>query len=452
MIHNACRCLLIVLVAIQTHAAFGAEERPAPRVVETVHTPDGTDGQLRYATRYRLWIPEGTGPLRALIVHQHGCGKGAADGSRTGIDDLQWQALARATGCGLLVPTYEVTDQDDCRAWCDPRNGSDAAFLAALDRLASESGHPEVATIPWCLWGHSGGGFWATIMLERHPERIVAIWLRSGSPFPAWRKGEIPELQFPDAAFGVPIVCNPGLKEKGDARFASAWTGAVDTLEFFRGRGAPVMFAPDPITGHECGASRTLAIPFFREMLGRRLPEGDGPLRAIDLAAAFGAALDADDQPGKPVRLDAVANPARSGWLPDEAFAAKWLGYVRDGFAPDDSPPPVLRSCRITRLPNRLAIEWEADADLESGLAGFIIRRGGEEIARLPEQPAADTGRALLQGISYHDTPTGPTPSLSLDLPAMPADGIERIEIVVRNAAGLESPPWTVEIGGPSPR
>ena len=452
MIHNARRCLLVVLVAIQTHAAIGAEERAAPRVVETVHTPDGADGQLRYTTRYRLWIPAVEGPLRALIVHQHGCGKGAADGSRAGIDDLQWQALAQATDCGLLVPTYEVTDQDDCRAWCDPRNGSDAAFLAALDRLAAESGHAEVATIPWCLWGHSGGGFWATIMLERHPERIAAIWLRSGSSFPAWRKGEIPDLHFPDAAFGVPIVCNPGLKEKGDARFAAAWTGAVDTLEFFRARGAPMMFAPDPTTGHECGASRTLAIPFFREMLAARLPDGDGPLRPIDVDAGLGTPLDDDDQPGEPARLDTIANPARSGWLPSAAFAARWQGYVRDGFAPDDSPPPPLRVCRIARRGNRLVIDWEADADLDSGLAGFIIRRGGEEIARLPEQPVADPARGLFQGISYHDTPTGPTPRMSIDLPAMEGEGIERIEIVARNSAGLESRPWMFTIGGPSPQ
>ena len=89
--------------------------------------------------------------------------------------------------------------------WCDPRNGSGKKFLQALSDLAAKSKHPELETVPWCLWGHSGGGFWASLMQTAHPERIVAIWFRSGTAFAAWEKGEIPKPVIPAAADGIPM-------------------------------------------------------------------------------------------------------------------------------------------------------------------------------------------------------------------------------------------------------
>lgn len=425
-------------------------QRDEPRIVETAHEPPAVavDGVLPYRTTYRLWIPAVDGPLRALVVHQHGCGKGASDGSRTGIDDLHWQALAREYRCGLLVPTYETVDADDCRAWCDPRRGSDAAFLAALERLAEAAGRPEVSTVPWCLWGHSGGAFWATIMLERHPDRVVATWLRSGSPFPAVARGEIPPLHFPDAAFGVPIGVNPGIKERGDPTFAAAWTGAIDTLAFFRPRGGPVTFAPDPHTGHECGQSRSLAVPFFAHWLAARLPEVAGvagPLRAVSAENALGTPLDGDDLPGEPRPLaECGDDPARCGWLPDTRFAARWRSYVRDGRVTDESPPPAPYDLRATPRPDgRLLVEWRADADPDSGLEGFSVRRAGREIGRLPQQPAEGGGGGPFQGLSYHDTPAGPTPPMAVEVDR--GDG--PIEVVARNTVGLESEASAVEPG-----
>jgi pimeloyl-ACP methyl ester carboxylesterase len=48
-----------------------------------------------------------------------------------------------------------------------------------LNDLATLSSHPELATVPWALWGHSGGGQWAGGMALQHPERVAAAWLRS---------------------------------------------------------------------------------------------------------------------------------------------------------------------------------------------------------------------------------------------------------------------------------
>jgi len=145
-------------------------------------------GELIFPATYNLWLPEGVKTVRGIIVHQHGCGTGSNKGAVTAADDLHWQALARKWDCALVGPVIGEPDKANCRMWCDPRNGSDQTYLRALADLAKQSGHPEIATAPWCLWGHSGGGFWSSIMQAKHPERIVAIWFRSGTAYSYWQK------------------------------------------------------------------------------------------------------------------------------------------------------------------------------------------------------------------------------------------------------------------------
>jgi hypothetical protein len=66
--------------------------------------------------------------------------------------------------------------------WCDPRNGSAKAFQKSLADLGKASGHPELAEVPWALWGHSGGGHWVGGMTLLYPEKTIAVWHRSGVP------------------------------------------------------------------------------------------------------------------------------------------------------------------------------------------------------------------------------------------------------------------------------
>src|SRR3954470_21901672 len=97
--------------------------------------------------------------------------------------------------------------------WGDPRNGSDAAFRKCLAELGAKSSHPELATVPWALWGHSGGGHWAGGMVLLHPERIAAAWLRSGVPPVKAADGRPAPYVIPEKALQVPVMCNLGTKE-----------------------------------------------------------------------------------------------------------------------------------------------------------------------------------------------------------------------------------------------
>ncbi len=376
------------------------------------YPPSTVPGELAVGVSYRLWLPDTVGKIRGVIVHQHGCGEGACRSGATAADDLHWQALAKKWDCALLGPSYQQNEKDNCKLWYDPRNGSDKTFLKALQDFATQSKHPELAEVPWCLWGHSGGGYWASIMQTLHPERIVAIWFRSGTAFGAWEKEELPKPIIPKEAYGIPMALNPGMKENGDKRFHGAWEGTLNMFKAYRTAGAPALFAPDPNTSHECGDSRYLAIPFFDVCLSQRLPAKnakDQKLRPVDFRKAFFS----------PLLGDTFVKQAPEGecvnWLPNEAFANAWSEYVKTGAVSDTTPPPRPYGLLVTQTPEGRALTWQAEADFESGLAGFIIERDGSEIARLPHATPTSKGRPLFQVMSYGDTPEtkqGPVPQM----------------------------------------
>lgn len=431
--------LPVALTACLAAGGSGDAAAGGGRYASVTYAPSTLPGALQFGVTYTLWVPEGLRRVRSIIVHQHGCGTGACKGGETAAYDLHWQALARRTGSALLGPSYHQEDGQNCRLWCDPRNGSEQAFLRALDSLADRTGRREIATAPWCLWGHSGGGFWASLMQTRYPDRIVAIWFRSGTAYGAWEKGEIPKPEIPPAAMQIPMMCNPGAKENGDPRFSGAWTGSMAMFKDYRAKGAPIGFAPDPRTGHECGDSRYLAIPFFEACLRQRLPDRDGrPLRPVDPAKAWLAPL-----------LGVAATPAgefqgnasESVWLPDGSVARVWSEYVRTGAASDSTPPPAPHGLRAARKDGVVELAWVCEADFESGLGGFVILRDGLELARLPEKPAGRFGRPLFQAMSYHDTPERPLPAMAFRDEAAPPGSAPAYQVIAINSVGLRSAP-----------
>ncbi|MBM3844894.1 MAG: hypothetical protein FJ405_01235 [Verrucomicrobia bacterium] len=422
------------------------------RDVHTVSYPgSSTAGELQYPSRFHVWVPGNVARIRAVIVRQHGCGTGAEESGENGVFDLHWRALARKHDAALLSPHY-IAGEKDCRQWCDPRNGSGQVFLKALNDLAASTGHPELATAPWCLWGHSGGAFWSSLMLASHPERIVAIWLRSGSSVQAWQKGEIPQPTYSAPAWSVPVAINPGLKERGDARFDGIWQTSSLTLAYLRANGAPVLFAPDPLSNHDCRNSRLLAIPYFDVCLKARLPRTGNALRSL----RSDRQILVDGSTGEAVSSQTAATGVSSenlSWLPDGSLLRAFGEYIRTGLVTDttapSSAPHSLRASRVDSL-NEWILEWEAEADFESGIREFVIYRDGTEAGRIPEKPDDRTGFSQFQGISYHDTPKPGFPRMRWIDYNQPAGKSPKYQVSAVNGAGLESP--RSKPAGSSPR
>src|SRR5437588_10218148 len=174
--------------------------------------------ELQVAVTYTLWIPDGVKTLRGIIVHQHGAGTTASIEGSTASYDLHWQALARKWDCALWASSYHVQNEKidispgASELWFDPRRGSEKTFLRALADLAAKSNHPEIETVPWALWGHSGGGIWSDVMATLHPDRVAVVFMRSGSALMFLSHSEFKRPSFPDAMFAIPMMCNPGVK------------------------------------------------------------------------------------------------------------------------------------------------------------------------------------------------------------------------------------------------
>lgn len=398
-------------------------------------------GELIFPVNYTVWIPADVQKLRGVIVHQHGCGEGSCRSGLTGAYDLHWQALAKQHDCALLAPAYEQPQDADCQMWCDPRNGSDAAFQKCLKDLGAQCGHPELATVPWALWGHSGGGHWAGGMVLLHPDRVAAAWLRSGVPLlePNPDRPAIKPHDLPAAALSVPIMCNPGTKEGvtvKDGRFAGVWPANETFFKTVRGKSGLVGVAVDPLTSHECGNQRYLAIRWFNACLTARLPQRSGePLRAMPKDDVFLASPTGNEA------VPAAAytgDPLQAAWLPDKSVAALWTQYVRDTAVTDTTPPPAPTHLNLQGR----TLTWRCDADLESGLAEFIIERDGSVAATVPEKSGNPFGRPLFQNLQYSDTPTQPLVEMAFTDSTATSDEdarSRRYRVYAVNTVGLKS-------------
>ena len=285
-------------------------------------------------------------------------------------------------------------------------------------------------------------------MVLLYPERVVAAWLRSGVPLlePNPSRPTLKAHTLPAAALGVPMMCNLGTKEgvtKKDGQFASVWTANEAFFKTVRKRGGLVGVAVDPLTAHECGNQRYLAIPWLDACLSVRLPKVSGqslqlmPADAAWLAEPTGTQAwpAAKFAATKSAATESHSDPLQAAWLPNGTIARAWMQYVKDTAVTDTTPPPTPTNLHVTGN----VLSWQAEADLESGLARFVIERDGSFLANVPERSKNPFGRPLFQNLQYSDTPTQPLVPLQFtDTKAVPGRAhIYRVTAV--NTVGLQS-------------
>lgn len=425
-------------------------------------SPDGKAPHLKLD--YTVWIPDGAPRLRGIIVHTHG--NGADEAGADAPYDLHWQALAKKWDCALLAPSFHQgpTKEEHNANWHRyfvPGGGSRAVFLGALHDLAAKSNHPELEQVPWCLWGHSAGAIWSGLMHAHDPDRIVAIWLRSGSGWGFAEAGYIPNWRLAPTENnrGVPVILNSGmLPHTADPDGDDGRKDALGMLRAFRPEDAPIGIAFDPRTGHNCGDSRLLAIPFFDTMLAMRLPDKGGKdqrLKPVDMKVAWLAEppYAAPGQLPAHTSMRAVAaaqykgDPRQAIWLPNESFAKKWMEYVKKGYVTDTTPPPSPTNLKaVLKADQSVVLTWNAEVDFESGLRTFIIMRDGERIGRTePVMKRRGSvpidGRRLFQGLSYHDTPLEPQRAMQFLDKNPPPGRKHAYQVIAVNSEGLQSKP-----------
>jgi hypothetical protein len=111
------------------------------------------------------------------------------------------------------------------------------------------------------------------------------------------------------------------------------------------------------------------------------------------------------------------------------------MQYVKDTEVTDNTPPPAPTNLRVRG--NELT--WEAEADLESGLASFIIERDGRFLANVPEQGKNRFGRPIFQNLQYSDTPTQPLVPMHFIDTKSESDRNHTYRVIAVNTVGLKS-------------
>ena len=346
------------------------------RQQQQTKTEDGTiykiiiekKGNMIDDATYYAWVPEDVGTIRSVIVHQHGCTR--ENDGRQMMYDLQWKELARKWHSVLLAPKYNTgATSKTCSNWSNPSNGTEAAFLEVLDSLAIKAGHTEIKTVPWALWGHSGGSSWITNMTGRYPQRVaVAVAQACGV-----------DISGIDATLKIPVLHHNGVQ---DLCYTNARLFAAG-----RKKGAYWAHAVNPVVesamdGHQVHNMRFLAIPWIDACLAMRLPlkPGDATLREINEKDAW-LADTATRAIGPVASFKGDKNAAC--WFPNQSLAEKWVEYVRTGTVTDKTPPPAPSNITASYTNNKITLKWKAVPDLESGLKTFIIYRDGKELKRM---------------------------------------------------------------------
>jgi hypothetical protein len=217
-----------------------------------------------------------------------------------------------------------------------------------------------------------------------------------------------------------------------EGRFSTLWPRVKQFVTLMRAKGCLMGTSIDPLTGHECGNQRYLAIVWFDECLAARLPTNAGePLRPMPAEPAWLAALS-----GSQAYPAAQFQGDKSGanWLPNERIAKAWMQYVSDTLVTDETPPPAPANVTMTDG----LLTWNASADPESGIQHFTIWRNGTQIATVSggKNPY---GRPVFQGLQYSDTPLPPLVDMQFMDPQWTPDRDDEYLVATVNTVGLSS-------------
>ncbi len=255
---------------------------------------------------FRLWLPDASGPVRALVVLVPGSN---GDG-RGQVDDPFWQAFAARRRLGLIGCRFtdKQHDQMFIERYVDVSKGSGQALVDALASLAAKSSHAEIASAPLLLWGMSAGGEFNYEFTAWKPERVIAFVVNKGNVY-------YTALASP-AARTVPGVLFTGENDLAFRTEAIAGLFAIN-----RRAGALWAYAQEPGVGHEVAHSREFAGVFFDEMLSARLSE-NGALRALDEKRGFYG--DARTRAVQPAGTSKPPTQYPVSWLPTPRTARAW--------------------------------------------------------------------------------------------------------------------------------
>lgn len=203
----------------------------------------------------KLWIPPNTHPVKGVFISGHGGGSGD---SRDFARDENIRAFAMRLGFAVAglhnFPGRRVY------------NDGAPVFFYALDEFAKLGHHPEVANLPFCMYGSSNGGAATYGFVNFAPERAICFVANVSA-------GYNPEEPV-EAALKVPGIHIIG---KFDALIRQRGVDRTDALiRKVRPKGALWTWA-NTLKGHEDGNSFDIYMKLVEQAVAARYPKSGDP-------------------------------------------------------------------------------------------------------------------------------------------------------------------------------
>lgn len=222
----------------------------------------------------KMWIPPNTTLIKGMFISGHGGGSGD---SRNFARDENIRAFAMRLGFAVAglhnFPGRRVYEQGAPK------------FFHALEEFSKLGEHPEIANLPFVMYGSSNGGATTYGFVNYAPERAICFVSNVAS-------GGQPDIPV-DAALKVPGIFILGkfdalIRERGINR-------TKELFEYARPKGALWSWALE-LKGHEDGASFDIYMKLVEQAVKARYPKnGDpskGPIKLLQLDEQSGWLVD----------------------------------------------------------------------------------------------------------------------------------------------------------------
>ncbi len=276
------------------------------------HTADGVK-------MIKMWIPPNTDPVRGMFISGHGGGSGD---SRDFARDENVRAFAMRQGFAVVG----IHNFPGRRVYTD---GAEV-FFHALAEFAKIGIHPEIANLPFVMYGSSNGGASTYGFVNYAPERAICFLCNVSA-------GYNPELPT-EEAMKVPGIFIMG---KFDALIRDRGINATrKIMEYARPKGALWAWALE-LKGHEDGASFDVYMKLVEQTVAARYPSrGDikkKPLKLVEIEEKDGWLADHDSWGSGLTTIasfvDYEGDKSTAGWLLNEDMA-----YVYRSMATHHNP------------------------------------------------------------------------------------------------------------------
>jgi dienelactone hydrolase len=290
---------------------------------------------LKDNCEYQLIIPQASHPVAGvLVVFERGWQFGNLyfDPALSSFAAKHHMALMLAQHCR----SKEREDMDVV-----PEHGIGRALLTALDQLAMNAHHPELAWSKLVLFGFSGAGSLVARMTAYVSERILAVVEYSPSQYDPLG---IDTVELTDKALTIPqlIIANGTDDVAGTTR-------PYEYFQRYRKLNAPLTFVVQNGVPHCCVANMTpLVLLWLEDVVTKRAPSvAKKSLRNIDEAGGLEGFIQTQMSGVKDDWKENVWNASEAwveprgkhpptpnaqdaGWLPSKQFAAAWLAFERE--------------------------------------------------------------------------------------------------------------------------